>query len=66
MMKAFSGQALVEETDSPCLSTLFIHVGKECIGLTQGEPEIKYLLLEGMPKKVSLLDKLWKPIYISH
>lgn len=66
MMKAFSGQSLIEETDGPCLSELFIHDGKECIGLTQDEPEIKYLLLEGMPRKVNLLAKLWRPIYIPH
>lgn len=58
--------ASLDRGDSPCLSKLFIHGGKECIQCTQGGPEIKYLLLEGMPRKVNLLAKLWIPIFIPY
>jgi hypothetical protein len=40
----------------------FTHGGLRCILLTQGEPEIKYLLLEGMTKKESSLAKHSWPI----
>jgi len=48
------------ERDSPCLSTLFIYCSSWKMGslqLTQGKPEIKYLLQEGMSRKGSLLAK---------
>ena len=51
-----------DERDSPCLSKLFIHGRKECIQLTQGGPEIKYLLQEGMSGKGSLLAKPSGPL----
>lgn len=40
----------------------FIYGGCECIHLTQGEPGIKYLLQEEMPRKGSSLAKHLKPI----
>jgi hypothetical protein len=52
---------VLDERDSPCLSKLFIQGGKGCIELTQGEPEIKYILQEGMPRKESLLAKPTDP-----
>jgi hypothetical protein len=50
-------QAVLDEEDSPCLSKLFIHGGERCICLTQCEPEIKYPLQEGMPRKGNSLAR---------
>jgi len=52
---------VLDERDSPCLSKLLIHdKNGGCIQLTQGGPEIKYLLQEGMSGKGSLLVKPWR------
>ena len=47
----------LEMEDIPSLIKVFIHGGKERIGLTQGELVINYLLQEGMSIKGSLLPK---------
>jgi hypothetical protein len=36
----------------------------ECIHLSQGEPVIRYLLLEGMPRKEHSLAEQLRPIYL--
>jgi hypothetical protein len=59
-----SPAVILDEEDSPCLSKLlYLLYGRcECIHITQGEPEIKYLLQEGMPRKGSSLAKHSEPI----
>jgi hypothetical protein len=44
----------------------FSHGRSGCICLSHSEPEIKYLLQEGMPRKGSSLTKHSGPIYIPH
>ena len=56
--KGFSPTTVLEEGDSPCLSKVFIHGGKECIQLIQDGPEIKYLLQEGVPGREAYWLKL--------
>ena len=66
-----TGMALEDEKLSPWQSLMkemvfaypncFIHGRCEYMCLTQGEPEIKYLLQEGMPRKGSSLVKYMKP-----
>jgi hypothetical protein len=56
--------AILDKTDrwSLLVQTVLFDGGYECMHLTQGEPGIKYLLWEGMPKKESSLAKHSGPI----
>lgn len=54
-------KVILDKDDELCLNC-FIHGGCECTRLSQGEPGIKYLLKEGMPRKGSSLAKHSGPI----